>query len=717
MAAGKFKQAVFSAKELHKRDNNAASEQLLVEAYLGRIAQFESRGAVEDAKTLLKLVHDRFPAYRNRLAPLTARAAAAAASIHELVKPLASGDVAPEILEAIDSAIRQSLIDLPALANSPALPADHPLRFAAGAVWRAFEAVTSGPVHESIVALPEVSRRSPLAGWKMLVRAITAFYRDDDDACRCAIEQIPADAVARRLTPVLLSAIDRAPAAPGAAAVLVSRIQRDDKTLPDACAAFDRALEGNDIQRVIRSIRAVIAACSASRPQLVERMRQHIAVRCEMEEFDYGQAVNAAGRPLADAYFWRLMARGMEVSGSPAFAAMYWERFHAHGAHEGMFPADGPEAAIIYFRAATLLSDEDAEELQALRDTFRRDSTVTEFYRGQPPRIAALKPKDSGELLKRSLSPALLFRQSAELDPNSGVFTAWLNWARKSELPERGIQEIAELWQRKLPAAVRAPLELSSLAESRGSLKLALKHLAAAEAMDAMNPQVRKARLRLTLGIAWGHFKDKKPKLIEKDLQDLAAMPAMNEGDRPIFLGALWATYHALRGEEPAARKAYQALEQRAGPLLAGAVMNSIRETVRLKKIDVWPAGPPPLLPDPHALADAVARLSILGHDLRLRASSCRPTGRRSSATFWAKGRIAFPWGASARSGAWRRNTPKSAWHTWHRQRCWSRPAGPQPRGGPCCCGPKACPNGPVSGSGNACGLRRNWPGRQTTRG
>jgi hypothetical protein len=618
MAAGKFKQAVFSAKEIHKRDNNAASEKLLVEGYLGRIAQFESRGALEDARTLLKLVHDRFPAYRGRLAGLTARAAAAEGKVAELVGPLASPNVAPETREEIESAIRELLIDLPALANCPALPAEHPLRVAARAVWRAFEAVTSGPVEEGVVALPEVSRRSPLAGWKLLVRAIAAFYRDDDDGCRRAIEQVPADSAVRRLAVVLLSAVNRTPPTPGAAAALVSRIQADDKTLPEAFAAFERALGGNDIQRMNRAMRGVMSACTTYRPELVERVRQHIAVRCEMEDFDFDEVVKAAGRPRADAYFWRLLARGMEAHGTGAFAAMFWERFLVHGVREGMFRANGPEAAMIYFRAATMLAHEDESDLKQLRRDFDRDTPLTSMYRGQPPEIAALTPKDSAELIKRVLSPGWLFRQSVELDANSQVFTSWLAWARKVELKDRGIQEIAEVWQRKLPSDVLPALELSGLAESRGSLKLALKHLAAAEAINAMSPEVRKARLRLTLGVTWGHFKDRKPNLVEKDLADLEAMPAMSEGDRPAFLGALRAAYHALRGDEPAAGEAYQALEQRVGPMLAGAFMGSVRKTGRLKDLKVWPGSPPPLLPDPHAVADAVARLSVLRHDLRI---------------------------------------------------------------------------------------------------
>src|SRR5687768_8757777 len=53
IAAGKCKQAVELAKEEHKRRNTPESQRLLVDAYVSRIEQFRSKGAAEDARTLL----------------------------------------------------------------------------------------------------------------------------------------------------------------------------------------------------------------------------------------------------------------------------------------------------------------------------------------------------------------------------------------------------------------------------------------------------------------------------------------------------------------------------------------------------------------------------------------------------------------------------------------------------------------------------------------
>src|SRR5205807_8096793 len=127
------------------------------------------------------------------------RSAAAEGRLRDLLAPLASEGAPPETRAFIEQMIRRHVVDLPALASCDILPAEHPLRLVAGAVWRAVEAVTPGPMSDEQIALPEVSHRSPLAGWKMAVRALAAFYRQDDAACRRAVDAIPGDVAGARL--------------------------------------------------------------------------------------------------------------------------------------------------------------------------------------------------------------------------------------------------------------------------------------------------------------------------------------------------------------------------------------------------------------------------------------------------------------------------------------------------------------------------------------
>jgi hypothetical protein len=98
-----------------------------------------------------------------------------------LVRPLNDPGLAAEQRTAIDRRLQQEVWDLASLAGCKALPADHELRRAAAALDRALIAATSGPVTDDALALPEVSRRSPLAPWKLITRAIAGFHRRDDE--------------------------------------------------------------------------------------------------------------------------------------------------------------------------------------------------------------------------------------------------------------------------------------------------------------------------------------------------------------------------------------------------------------------------------------------------------------------------------------------------------------------------------------------------------
>ena len=88
------------------------------------------------------------------------------------------------------------------LAQSKAICADHPLKTGAQAVAETFAKVTSCSVQDAEIALPEISRRSPLAPWKMLIRALACFYQQNDEKCRKYLQAVdPASAPGRLVSP------------------------------------------------------------------------------------------------------------------------------------------------------------------------------------------------------------------------------------------------------------------------------------------------------------------------------------------------------------------------------------------------------------------------------------------------------------------------------------------------------------------------------------
>ncbi len=621
LSAGKCKQAVELAKDLHKAARTPESEAQLVTAYLARIEQFQSKGMTGDADTLIGLVQQRFPDYRDRLATLRIRAAAGAGRVDELVAPLARSDTPAEVRAAIESVLRQEWIDLPALAACVALPADHPLRVAAAAVHRAFEAVTTGPTDEAALALPEVSFRSPLAGWKLLVRAIGAFYRNDDFACRRALEGIPADAAVRRLAPALTGMLDRTPAKSGHTAVLQARVAADDRPVRAALEAVETILTSPSLRTLHKAISTAINLCAAAYPDRCERLRQHIVAACLISNVsDRMFRAALAGTAPANAYFWRMFAREAEAAGQRPEAAVYWNRFLVHAVAEGLFPAGGAEAAEVYRRAAGLLATVDPEDLADFDDQIGPLELLAAPYVNQPPEILALVPQSEKGLRAEAMSVPALLRRAIDCRPDRDSFQLWWQWSLTADEPEKSREAIATLWHEKRPGDAEPLLHLSDIAEGRNALVMAAKHLASAEAIDPMNPAVRRARLRLTVAILLRHFREKKPHLVAKDLTALAGLPGMAEGDRAAGLTALRCGWAALAGDAAAEADGVAAVVQHLGPVAARALLDAVGDMAKLPAKRAWVGLPPsPALPDAREVARADARLIALATDLGLK--------------------------------------------------------------------------------------------------
>jgi hypothetical protein len=204
IAAGKAREALDRAKQLFKETRSAEAEALVLAAYEARIGAMLAKGLYDDAEALAALVGQRFPAHRDRIVPLVKqRKSIAGGDLRTLLAELASA--APPRRREIEAILWRELRDPRQLADAEALPAGDPLRCAAKAVSDLFDAVTSGPLAPgALAALDGISRHSPLAPWKLLIRALDACYRRADGAVRAHVDAIPPDSAPARLVPVLL---------------------------------------------------------------------------------------------------------------------------------------------------------------------------------------------------------------------------------------------------------------------------------------------------------------------------------------------------------------------------------------------------------------------------------------------------------------------------------------------------------------------------------
>ncbi len=199
----KIKAAVSRAKIHHKRLATAESEMVLVDAYVARIREMMAKGFTVEAKTLLKLVRGRYNCPDHRLTELNAVISLREGRIDELVRPLENPGLPQEQRATIEKIITNELVDLSLLARCETLPSGHPLKTAALATAEAFARVTSGFVRDEEVALPAVSRRSPLAPWKILIRALASFYRHDDEICQKHLNAVDPESAPGRLVPLI----------------------------------------------------------------------------------------------------------------------------------------------------------------------------------------------------------------------------------------------------------------------------------------------------------------------------------------------------------------------------------------------------------------------------------------------------------------------------------------------------------------------------------
>ena len=202
IASGKSRDAVEAAKQYLKHTPGPEAEALAVKAYAARIEALQASGLHREAQAIGALVRERFPTHQSQVAVLMRQSEVAAGNFDTLLAELVTADASRQ--RELEVILARGLSDPAVLAESPVLPADHPLKRMARAVSNALTAVTTGPLPAGALAtLDDIPRQSLLAPWKLLIRALDAFYRHADAAVLANLSGIPPDSGPARLVPVL----------------------------------------------------------------------------------------------------------------------------------------------------------------------------------------------------------------------------------------------------------------------------------------------------------------------------------------------------------------------------------------------------------------------------------------------------------------------------------------------------------------------------------
>ncbi len=543
IAENDTKGAVKKAKAVHSQFGTAESEALLVEAYIARIRAMESSGMAVDAAALRELVTARYACAAQKLREMHTAPAAAAKDAIAAAGELARPDLPAQRRGEIEEAIRRDVTELPRLARCEALGADHPLRLAAGAICRAFQAVVTGPVDEEQTALREVAHRSPLADWKLLVRAIGCFYRREDDACRRLVEAMRGDSAAARLAPPLRAMLDglaEERVSPQAAA-LVAAVVGGDRELHQALADLESAFRRKDHGKLKESIRRAVEQCRKARPELLDRLKQFISVRTFAVRCPPQVVIAAMGGPARhDSAFWALFARVVESTGDAPLACVIWEEFRRHAVHEGRFAPGGAETVALYLHMTDLLRKVSPDLLRRSQASIQRKlHSFAGMYEGQPPAIRAVAPDPKKAPDLYCLYPERVFERICGHVADAEVYSRWLEFASNDGQAKPTSEEVAERWHRAIPTDSRPLLFLMEQAERRKAFTKAMKYLGQAEALDGLSPAAKRARLRLWVANAVHHLEDGKPHLAARDFAALRELPQAREGDRPAMLAGL----------------------------------------------------------------------------------------------------------------------------------------------------------------------------------
>ena len=540
----KTKDALKLAKVCCKQLGEAEFGAVLVDAYAARIDELSGKGLTLDAETLLEMVRkrqdlpdDRYLALKNLIFIREGR-------LEDFVKPLNDPETPQDTRVSVEKMIQRELIDLNALAGCKTLPLDYPLRQGAAAAARAFSAVTSGPVEDEAIELTDIPRRSPLAPWKMLLRALDCFYRHDDALCEKYLSAVDPESVPARLIPAVRAMVsgEKPEKKKESTSLLTEKINADSKPLYRTLQTLDDALAANKASTVLRAIRNAVNACKQAYPEFVETLKQHISIRCWMRDFEADEINGALGGPsLKNAYFWRLYARAAEIKGQAVFACALWEAFRKHSVEEGQVAEKSIAEAVIYVHMADLLKNLPPRILEQHRNNFNRQFKGFELYYPELVRLGlkAASRKKSGEADLSFLYPEHLYRLATDIDPDPEIFRLWLDWAQKNDLRRKKSDSVALSWHAGQPDDPRPLLALAASAEKRNAFRKALGYLDKAVEIDGLNPEVKRSRLRLLTSTAVRHLRQRKNHLVQKDICEMDALPQSAEGDRPAFLTAL----------------------------------------------------------------------------------------------------------------------------------------------------------------------------------
>ncbi len=295
-----FKEALKNAKVCYRLDGAHEHRQVLERAWLARSLQLARAGFPSEARAAaqeLMSLGVSEPEVQQGLPDLLM-----AVGLYD--QAVASGKLSGDAA-ASDPAVAAKAADR-AVADPATAPASIPgIREGAAAVREALDAVHAGDENAAMAALGNVSRHSPFAEWKIFVRGLAAYYRQDAEAMRANWDRLAPDRFPARLAAALRRLSDPghpqsgpteaggAPACGSAEFREALRVLEKDllgETVLWCLESLQRSLAAGRWREAVFGIRRWKKDFQAAMPGLAERI----------ERFFYDMAVRKANRRWID---------------------------------------------------------------------------------------------------------------------------------------------------------------------------------------------------------------------------------------------------------------------------------------------------------------------------------------------------------------------------------------------------------------------------------
>lgn len=465
LARGDSRSAVEAAKQLLRESPGAESERLAVRAYVARIRSLMSEGLGREAGAMAAIVRERFPAHVASCAAELEEARLAAGDFDWLLRELAAADVARRV--AIEERVLPWIADPAALARSPALDPGDPLAREAAAVAGVFEIVTSRLASaDEMARLDDVRRRSPLAPWKLLVRAIDAFHRDEDGRVAANVAAIEPRSPAARAVAILseLTGGRRPGHRSFAAERLIERISGERAAVAAHLRAIEAAESSDDRRRLRDEVRALARTFDKLSPYAREQARIALLSVCGLH-FSPEQIASLFRIEEDAVEMPRYAAILMELSGAP-FAGSLWIAYAQDRLASN--DIDPWQAAEIYLHAL---------ELGDVDDPFACNDPTHGHPVDESPDIAGVIEEIIG------------------FDPAPSVFTRLV--PHLDRLDTKELRRVLTAWRKRDPIAPEPLVRLLRLAEKERKYDDALALVRMGDGMKIIDPEYARLRQRV----------------------------------------------------------------------------------------------------------------------------------------------------------------------------------------------------------------------------